>query len=255
VEGHASDARVRPAAAGPRHAASSSGARSRGAAARGFAATAGPAHRLVRPRISGADGNERLTAITGAVLLVLLAAEGVTIVFLRPLLPVHFFVGMLAAGPVLLKSGSVLYRFARYYTGSPQYREKGPPAPLPRIAGPFVLLSSLGVIGTGAGLAVAGPGAGELLLAHKASFVIWFLVMTVHVLTYIWRVPGLAAADWRYRPGSHAAARPWRDGAGAPPQPAGRAARWTAVAVALASGLAVATATLHLAVPWQHLAH
>ncbi|HLI36631.1 MAG TPA: hypothetical protein VKV80_04725, partial [Streptosporangiaceae bacterium] len=63
------------------------------------------------PRISGADGNERLTAITGAVLLVLLAAEGVTIVFLRPLLPVHFFVGMMAAGPVLLKSGSVLYRF------------------------------------------------------------------------------------------------------------------------------------------------
>jgi hypothetical protein len=225
MEGHASDARVRAAAAGPRHAAGSSGARSRGAAARGFAAPAGPAHRLVLPRISGADGNERLTAITGAVLLVLLAAEGVTIVFLRPLLPVHFFVGMMAAGPVLLKSGSVLYRFARYYTGSPQYRQKGPPAPLPRIAGPFVLLSSLGVIGTGAGLAVEGPGAGELLLVHKASFVIWFLVMT------------------------------WRNGAGAPPQPVGRAARWTAVAVALASGLAVAAATLHLAVPWQHLAH
>jgi|SRR5579875_1454036 len=100
MEGHANDARVR-AAGGPRHAVGASRALARGAAVRGFAATAGPAHRAVPPRLSGADGNERLTAVTSAVLLVLLAAGGVTIVFLRPLLPVHFFVDMLERGPVL----------------------------------------------------------------------------------------------------------------------------------------------------------
>ena len=37
------------------------------------------------------------------VLLVLLAAEGVTILSVRRLLTLHFFVGMLLIGPVVLK--------------------------------------------------------------------------------------------------------------------------------------------------------
>ena len=48
-------------------------------------------------------------------LLVLLAVEGVTILFLRPLLSVHIFVGMLLIPPVALKLGSTGYRFVRYY--------------------------------------------------------------------------------------------------------------------------------------------
>lgn len=162
----------------------------------GGAAATGRTPRATRWRLTGADGNERLTAVTGGVLLVLLAVEGVTIVFVHPLLPVHFFVGMLIVGPVLLKAGSTGYRFARYYTGAPAYRAKGPPAPLPRLIGPFVLLSSLAVVGTGVGLAVAGPGSRELLFLHKASFVVWFALMAVHVLIYIWRVPRLATVDW-----------------------------------------------------------
>ncbi len=43
----------------------------------------------------GTTGNERLTAATGVLLLVLLAVIGVTILRLRPLLSVHLFVGML----------------------------------------------------------------------------------------------------------------------------------------------------------------
>lgn len=187
-------------------------------------------------RLPGADGNERLTALTGAVLLVLLAAEGFTLVSLGPLLPVHFFVGMLLVGPVLVKAGSTGYRFARYYTGAPDYRRKGPPTPLLRLIGPFVLLSSLAVLGTGVLLALAGPGNRQFLFLHKASFVIWFVLMTVHVLAYVWRVPGLIAADLprSRRPGG-----------------AGAVARWAAVTVALASSLILAAATLHLAVPWQ----
>jgi hypothetical protein len=41
------------------------------------------------------SGNERLTAVTGAALLVLLAVIGVTIVRIGQLLSVHLFVGIL----------------------------------------------------------------------------------------------------------------------------------------------------------------
>ena len=64
-------------------------------------------------RSGSAEGNERLTAATAAVLVVLLAVEGVTILFLRPLLSVHVFVGMLLVPPVALKLGSTAYRFGR----------------------------------------------------------------------------------------------------------------------------------------------
>ena len=61
----------------------------------------------------GPEGNERLTAATGAVLLVLFAVEGVTILFLGQLLTLHFFIGLLLTGPVGLKIGSTGYRFYR----------------------------------------------------------------------------------------------------------------------------------------------
>ena len=90
-------------------------------------------------RTGGATGNERLTAATGAVLLVLFAAEGFTILSIHQLITLHFFLGMLLIGPVLLKAGAVCYRFVRYYTGAAEYRRKGPPAPLLRVLGPVVL--------------------------------------------------------------------------------------------------------------------
>ena len=158
-----------------------------------------PARR--RDTTGGAEGNERLTAATGAVLLVLFAAEGVTILAVRQLLTFHFFIGMLLIGPVMLKAGSTIYRFVRYYSGVPDYRRKGPPAPLLRLLGPFVLATSLAVIGTGVILGYAGSNASFWLFLHKASFVLWFGVMTIHVLVYTWRLPRLVGADLRGRAG------------------------------------------------------
>jgi hypothetical protein len=148
----------------------------------------------VPDRTGGADGNERLTAATGAVLLVLFAAEGFTILSIHQLITLHFFLGMLLIGPVLLKAAAVCYRFARYYTGAPEYRRKGPPAPLLRVLGPVVLASSLGVLGTGVMLAVDESALGPWLFLHKVCFILWFGVMTIHVLAYVWRVPGLIGA-------------------------------------------------------------
>ena len=83
----------------------------------------------------GAEGNERLTGLTGMVLLVLFAAEGFTVLAVRQMLTLHFFLGMLLIGPVLLKLCSTIYRFARYYSGDAGYRRKGPPALPMRVLG------------------------------------------------------------------------------------------------------------------------
>jgi multisubunit Na+/H+ antiporter MnhG subunit len=64
-------------------------------------------------RSGGAEGNERLTAMTGAVPLILLAVECYTIFRIGRLLTLHVFLGMLLLGPVTLKAGSVIYRRCR----------------------------------------------------------------------------------------------------------------------------------------------
>jgi hypothetical protein len=200
----------------------------------------GTRHR--RDTTGGAAGNERLTALTGMVLLVLLAAEGVTILSVRRLLTLHFFVGMLLIGPVVLKVCSTIYRFLRYYTGAAAYRRKGPPAPLLRLLGPVVLLTSVAVIGTGVMLALTGPGGRAWLLLHKASFVLWFGAMTVHVLAYIWRLPHLARGDLAGRAGRRASE-----------VLAGRAARWLLLTASVLAGLLLAVLTVHWAGAWAGL--
>jgi hypothetical protein len=150
------------------------------------------------PRSGGAEGNERLTAMTGAVLLILLAVEGFTILRIGRLLTWHFFIGMLLLGPVALKAGSTMYRFTRYYTGHPEYKRKGPPAPLLRVLGPCIVLLTAGVFGSGIMLALVGPaGEGQWLFIHRATFILWICAMTIHVLTYVWRLPRLLAAEAR----------------------------------------------------------
>jgi hypothetical protein len=75
-----------------------------------------PQHRRAVPA-AGVEGNEKLTAMTGALLLVGFAVEGFTILQLHRLLYLHFLLGLVLIGPVLLKIGSTMYRFARYYSG------------------------------------------------------------------------------------------------------------------------------------------
>ncbi|HET9058275.1 MAG TPA: hypothetical protein VFN61_00015 [Acidimicrobiales bacterium] len=147
----------------------------------------------------GPERNSRLTVATAVVLLVILAAEGATLLSVRRLLSWHIFLGMLVVPPVLLKLGSTSYRFARYYLGSPPYRQKGPPPPVLRLLGPLVALSTIGLLATGLGLVVlspASPWQARMLLAHKASFVIWFGAMTVHVLGHIAETARIAPRDW-----------------------------------------------------------
>lgn len=129
-----------------------------------------PARRAERRANAGVEGNERLTAVNAAVLLVLLAAEGFTILGVRQMLTLHVFIGMVLVPPVLLKIGSTVWRFARYYGGTPAYRRKGPPPILLRMLGPVLIVLTLVLLASGAGLLLVSPAQTPFLLkAHKAS--------------------------------------------------------------------------------------
>lgn len=160
-----------------------------------------PRHRKgQRAASTEAEANSRLTASTAALLFVLLAIEGLTILRIVPLLVLHVFVGMVLVPPVLVKLASTGYRFLRYYSGSPPYRRKGPPPPLLRLLGPLVVVLTVVLFASGIAL-VASPRAldGRLLLIHKASFVVWFAVMVVHVLGHLVETARLAPLDWARR--------------------------------------------------------
>jgi hypothetical protein len=188
-------------------------------------------------RSGGVEGNDRLTAASGAVLFLLLAAEGVTILFIRPLLSVHVFVGMLLIPPVALKLGSTGWRFLRYYTGNRAYRMKGAPLLPLRMLAPLVVASTLALLASGVALLVVGPGRGFVLGLHKASFVVWLVATGIHVLVYLWRVPELALADWRPRD---------------PAALGGSFARRTLLAGVLVAGVVLALFTVRYAQPWVH---
>ncbi|HEY5286512.1 MAG TPA: hypothetical protein VIJ50_05365 [Solirubrobacteraceae bacterium] len=134
----------------------------------------------------GTRGNERLTAATGILLVILLAVIGVTIVRLGPLISVHLFVGLVLIPVVGLKLASTGYRFVRYYTADPVYRERGAPPILLRMSAPVLVATSVSVLATGVALLLIGPeSSGTLRLLHKASFIVWVAFMTLHVVGHL----------------------------------------------------------------------
>jgi hypothetical protein len=159
-----------------------------------------PPGRAERRADAGVAANARLTATNAAVLLVLLAIEGVTVLRVRALLTPHVFIGMVLVPPVLLKVASTTWRFARYYRGDAAYRRKGPPPVLLRLLGPAVVILTLVLLASGVGLLLAGHSWLPLLLkVHKASFILWFGAMTIHVLGHLGEVFRLAPRDWLRR--------------------------------------------------------
>ena len=184
----------------------------------------------------GSDGNERLTAAVAGILLILLAAEGVTLLRIDRLVSAHVFIGMLLIPVVVLKLGSTGYRMASYYVGRRDYVEKGPPNPLMRyLVAPATVVTTILLFATGVALVVARSHGGLLMLAHKASFVVWLGAMGLHVLVHVLKLPVVLARDWT-------SSRP------AP----GRRLRLLLVAGALAGGVVLALATLPLTHSWIH---
>ncbi len=147
------------------------------------------------PQRTGASLNERLTAATAAVLFVLLAAEGLTILKIRSLLTLHVVVGLILIPPIVVKIGSTTWRFIRYYLGEPGYVAKGPPQKLLRILAPFLVILTVSLFASGIALVVIHRPPAWIYDLHRYGFVPWFAIMVVHVLVYVWRVPGLVRPD------------------------------------------------------------
>lgn len=173
-----------------------------------------PRHaRVSEPALpGGVEGNSRLTASLGAILIVLLFVEGLTILRVGSLLTIHVFVGLLVLPVVVAKMGSTSWRFVKYYWGSPQYRRKGPPPTVLRVLGPFVVVLTVAVIATGVLLVVGAPVSlhPELLKLHQITFVAWFAVTSIHVLGHILETARVAPLDWVRRTRRDVRGATWR---------------------------------------------
>ena len=142
--------------------------------------------------IGGSVGNEQLTALVAAVLLLLLAIEGATLLHIRSLLTVHAFVGMLLVPVVVLKLASTGWRMLRYYRHGEEYVRRGPPQRMLRVlVAPLIVLSTLVLFATGVALPILDRTQGTLVGLHKASFVVWVAATGLHVLAHVARLPRL----------------------------------------------------------------
>jgi hypothetical protein len=181
--------------------------------------------RLAAMTGGGTGGNEQLTAVNGLILILLFAVIGVTILRIGQLISIHLFVGLLVLGPVALKLASTGYRFVRYYTGDPIYREKGPPELGLRLIAPVVVLTTVAVFVSGIVLLFEGPShRGSLVLIHKVSFIVWAVFVGVHILGHL---PAM---------GRSLRAAPRTAGGGSP----GAAGRLISIAGALVAGAVLA---------------
>lgn len=151
--------------------------------------------RIKRLFVGGSAGNEQLTAVIAAVLLLLLAIEGATLLRLTSLLTVHAFVGMLLIPVLGLKVASTGWRFLRYYRNGEDYVRRGPPhLALRAVVAPVIVVSTLVLFGTGVALLVLGQTHGTVVGLHKASFLVWVGATGLHVLAHISKLPHLLRA-------------------------------------------------------------
>ncbi|HEY5097825.1 MAG TPA: hypothetical protein VII46_07235, partial [Acidimicrobiales bacterium] len=111
-----------------------------------------------------------------------------------------------------------------------------PPLLALRVLGPFVVVLTLTVVASGIALLLAPFSLrSTLALVHKASFILWLGVMTLHVLGHLVDTARLAPRDWLRR------TRHQIDGAGA---------RQWALAASLVLGLILAVVVVPQVGPW-----
>jgi hypothetical protein len=202
----------------------------------------------VAPRTGGPAGNARLTAWTGLLLLVFFLAETATLVSVGSLITVHILIGAFLVPLVVLKTGTTGWRIARYYVGSADYRQAGPPPLLLRLLGPIVVLTSLAIVGSGLALIALGRSAFtpivtvagfsvSALTIHQASFIAWAAATVIHLLART--VPAIKLARGEPHTG---------------PVP-GAGLRAFALVGTVVIGVAVALLVVHLSGDWTHHSH
>ena len=148
----------------------------------------------VVPGSGGPAGNALLTAWTALVLLTLSVAELLTLFDVRGLISWHVALGALLVPPSVMKTVSTGWRMVSYYLGRPSYRRAGPPPLLMRLLGPLVVVSTLGLLGTGVLLVLLGEDRSRQSLVtlfgfrvdwvtlHQGFFAVWAAAAGLHLL-------------------------------------------------------------------------
>lgn len=195
----------------------------------------------------GPAGNALLTAWTALVLLVGSVAELLTLFDVNGLISWHVAIGALLVPAALMKTGSTGWRILRYYTGTRPYVDAGPPPMLLRLLGPLVVVSTLGLLGSGIVLVLLDPTRAHRSLldllgfridwvtVHQVFFAVWAAATGLHLLGRI--VPALRTAV--LRPGAAAVPGAWM--------------RWTLLAAAAVAAIALAVVLVHVDGSWVGL--
>lgn len=193
-----------------------------------------PGSRDRKPTDPAVEHNQRLTALNGLVLYLLLVAIVVTVADLSGLLAAHYLVGFVLIPPVVLKFASTGYRFWRYYAdGGGPYRLAGPPPAFLRfVVAPVLVVSTVVVLGTGVELWLFGLRFGSVWMpAHTVSAVVMLLAATVHLLAHLRRSGDVVVDELAGRAREPLSTRTW-------------------VVASLVSGAVLALASLLYATPF-----
>jgi len=188
------------------------------------------------------DGNERLTAAVGLILVVLAVVELATLVLgLETTLHLHVLVGLVLLPPIAVKLASTGWRFVRYYTRNPSYRGRGAPQILMRLLAPLLVLFTVLLFGSGVAIGlVHGQALQVARRIHGPAAFLWTVTLGVHVLAYGVRALRVAAGDI---------------GARTRRQVEGASVRVTIVVATLVAGLIVGLGTLPVQHDWLRLSH
>lgn len=192
------------------------------------------------PERENPDGNERLTAAVGLVLIVLTLIELATVLFgLGQFMSLHVFVGFVLIPPVLLKLASTGWRFTRYYARNAAYRMKGAPRLAMRLLAPMLIAATVILFASGVAMGIThGRSLRVARQLHGPASVVWMILVGVHVLVYLRRA--LVSVNEDVHPSSRAAVR-------------GARARTSLLAAAIVAGVVAGAATLPVQHHWLHL--
>ena len=188
------------------------------------------------------DGNKRLTAAVGVLLLAPVLLEIATVLLgVHTFMSWHVFVGIALIPLVVLKLATTGWRFVRYYTRSRAYVAHGPPQPAMRLLAPLLVVATVVLFGSGVAM---GFLHGHMLQIarrlHGPASVVWLVLLGVHVLVYFGRALRSTASDVRRTE---------------QPPVRGKTARLYGLATAVVCGLVIGAAFAPAQHRWVNIRH
>jgi hypothetical protein len=139
---------------------------------------------------SGPAADEHRIAELGVILIGLILLQAFTLINVGGMAFMHIATGVGILGLVVVKLRRVINRIARYYLKDAAYREAGPPARLPRIMAPFLVVATFSLLFSGMGILISF-GDSRILRFHLVSFWVWFVLVGVHLVIYAPKLRGI----------------------------------------------------------------